>query len=237
MIKRHSVPSYEIALLILLAVLWGIPYALTKISLETIPPITLTAARVSLAAVALWVIVILSGRKLPQRDFAVRFFIQGGVACVIPYTFIALGQQTVDSGLTAILNSTAPLFVYLISVVWTHHEPMTLRRLSGAAIGLSGVVLIAGTNALTGLGRESAGQAAILIATLSSAVSVIYGRRFADTAPEVVAAGTLTCAAVVLVPACLLLEAPWHIVPSFRSVRSRDRLRICSLLSFDPNDR
>ncbi len=217
--QRQVALPLELGLLLLLGVLWGIPYALTKISLETVPPITLTAARVSLAALTLWLVVFALGRKLPRRgDFAVRLFIQSIVGCVIPYTLIALGQQSIDSGLSAILNSTAPLFVCLISVTWTHHEPMTLGRLSGISVGLGGVVLIAGASALLGLGRKSVGQGAILLATLSSAVSVIHGRRFADTAPEVVAAGMLTCAAIVLIPVCLVVETPWRTVPSVRSL-------------------
>jgi drug/metabolite transporter (DMT)-like permease len=218
--KREKTTSpLDFALLLLLGVLWGIPYALTKISLETIPPITLTAARVSLAAIALWGVAAVSGRKLPWRlDCAARLFVQGGVTCVLPYTLIALGQQSVGSALAAILNSTTALFVYLISATWTHHEPMTFGRLSGALVGLVGVVLIAGASALLGLGRESAGQAAIVIATFSTAVGVVHGRRFADLPAESVAAGMLTCAAVVLVPSCLVIEAPWHTMPSFRSV-------------------
>lgn len=212
-------PLLELGLLLLLGILSGIPYALTKVALATIPPITLTAARVSLAAAALWIIAILLGRKLPQRwDFAGRLFVQGGVACVIPYTLIAFGQQSVDSGLAAILNSSTPLFVCLISVLWTHHEPITFGRLSGVTIGLGGVVVTAGASALLGLGRETTGQAAILLATFASAVSVIYGRRFADDAPEVVAAGMLTCAAIVLVPLCVLTEAPWRAEPSAASL-------------------
>jgi drug/metabolite transporter (DMT)-like permease len=215
----QAVPPLEIGLLLLLGILWGIPYALTKIALETIPPITLVAARVSLAASALWIFAILLGRKLPQRwDFVGRLFIQGGVACVIPYTLIAFGQQSVDSALAAILNSTTPLFVCLISVMWTHHEPITFGRFFGVTVGLGGVVIIAGASALLGLGRETVGQAAIILATFSSAISVIHGRRFADVAPEVVAAGMLTCAAVVLVPLCFLVETPLQTVPSVASL-------------------
>jgi drug/metabolite transporter (DMT)-like permease len=218
--KQRKAPTpVEFAFLLLLGILWGIPYALTKISLETIPPVTLTAARVSLAAVTLWIISAVLGRGFPLRpDRVARLFIQSCVTCVVPYTFIALGQQSVSSGLTAILNSTTPLFVYLISLTWTHHETMSFQRLSGLLVGLTGVVLIAGASALLGLGGESTGQAAIMLATLSSAVGVIHGRRFSDMPPEVVAAGMLTCAALVLVPACLLLEAPYHTVPSLRSV-------------------
>src|SRR6266481_6322071 len=160
----------EIALLALLGLLWGMPYALTKIALATIPPVTLVGARVALAAIVLWIIVLFRQHSMPWRwGFVARLLIQGGVACVIPYTLIAFGQQSVDSALAAILNSTTPLFVCLISVMWTHHEPITLGRLSGVAIGLGGVVVIAGASALLGLGRETAGQAAILLATFASA--------------------------------------------------------------------
>jgi len=215
----RSVPLREFGLLLLLGFLWGIPYALTKISLESIPPVTLVAARVSLAAATLWIVAMMAGRKFPQHwAFVGRLLIQGAVACVIPYTLIAFGQQSVNSALAAILNSTTPLFVCLISLAITHHESITFERLSGITIGLGGVVLIAGTSALAGLGLETIGQAAIILATISSAVSVIHGRRFADVAPEVAAAGMLTCAAVILVPLCLLVEAPMQVVPSLASL-------------------
>jgi drug/metabolite transporter (DMT)-like permease len=213
------VSPLEIALLALLGLLWGMPYALTKIALATIPPVTLVAARVALAAALLWVVVFLRGGKMPvRRDFLAPLFVQGCVACAIPYTLIAFGQQSIDSALAAILNSTAPLFVCLISLVWTRHEALTVGRLFGVTIGLAGVVLIAGASALAGLGRGTVGQAAIVLATLSSAVSAIYGRRFATVAPEIAAAGALTAAAVVLIPLCFLVEAPLSSAPSAASL-------------------
>lgn len=214
----HTASQSEFVLLLLLGLLWGIPYALTKISLETIPPITMVAARVSVAAAVLWVVAILLGRKVPKRwDFTRHVFFQGGI-CVISYTLIAFGQRSVDSALAAILNSSTPLFVCLIGLVWAHREPMTVGRLSGAVVGLGGVVLIVGASALAGLGRPTVGQIAIILATLSSAVSVIHGRRFTEVAPEVVAAGMLTCAAIVLLPLSLVIEAPWHSAPSIASL-------------------
>jgi drug/metabolite transporter (DMT)-like permease len=149
---------------------------------------------------------------------AARLFIQAGAACIVPYTLIAFGQQSVESGFTAILNSTTPLFVCLFCVLWTHHEPMTFGRVAGMIIGLGGVVAIVGASALLGLGRQAVCQAAILLATFSSAVSVIYGRRFADYDPEIVSAGMLTWAAIVLVPFALLAERPWQTAPSVASL-------------------
>ena len=215
----HKLPSFEIGLVLLLGLLWGSPYALTKISLETIPPITLVAGRVALAAAVLWLVVIVRRHPVPQTwHFSGRLFIQGVLSCALPYTLIAFGQQTVESALTAILNSTVPLFVCFISVFWTHHESMTPRRIFGVAIGFSGVIGIVGASALFGLGQQVLGQAAITLATFSSALSVIHARRFDSVAPEVVAAGMLTSATMLLVPLCLLLEAPWQVSPSIPSL-------------------
>lgn len=213
-----TIRPHQLGLLLLLGILWGIPYGLTKVALDSIPPLTLTAARVSLAAMALWIVAFVLGRKVPKRwDFAGHVFIQGSI-CVLGYTLVALGQQSVDSGLTAILNSTTPLFVCLIGVTWTRHESITVGRLAGALIGLGGVVVIVGAGALLGIGKGTAGQAAIVLATFLSAVSVVHGRRFSAVEPELVAAGMLTCAAVVLVPISLVVEAPWRLVPSAKSL-------------------
>src|ERR1700687_4712497 len=76
--NNKTMPLFEIALLVLLGFLGGIPYALTKISLATIPPITMVAARVSLAAIVLWIVVFAFERKLPDRaELIPRFIIQG----------------------------------------------------------------------------------------------------------------------------------------------------------------
>src|SRR6202012_2042027 len=141
----NTAGPFELLLLLLLGILWGIPYALTKIALTTIPPITMVAARRSFGGNSLWIIVWLVGgqsskgwRLLPQ------LFIQGVLACLIPYTLIALGQQSVNSSLAAILNSTAPLFVCLIGLVWLPHEQLEANKWFGAVLGLCGVVMIVG---------------------------------------------------------------------------------------------
>jgi len=206
---------FEFTLLLLLGFLWGIPYALTKISLATIPPLTLVMARVVIAAIVLWAVALSQGIKVPRQQWLVgRLFVQGCIGCVIPYTLITFGQQSVHSALAAILNSTGPVFVCLINLMWLRREPETSGRVIGIAIGLGGVILIAGASALLDLGRTTLGQLAIIAATFSSAVGVIHGRRFAAIAPEVAAAGTLTWAAALLLPLCLLFESPLSSKPT-----------------------
>lgn len=217
--KINETPGrFEIVLLILLGVLWGVPYALTKIALATIPPVTMVAARVSLAAIVLWIVVLALGYEWPTRKgLVLRLFIQGCLACVLPYTLLAFGQHLVDSALAAILNSTTPIFVYIGSLASKRREAPGLGSFFGVSIGLVGVVIVAGASALSGLGHSAIGEAAIILGTVASAASVIHGRRFTDVPPLITAAGTLTAAALVLVPLCFLVEAPLRADPSLAS--------------------
>lgn len=209
----------EVSLLILLGLLWGMPFALTKISLVDITPVTLVACRVLLAAAALWLVVLVRhGTRFGWRCLRLDIFLQGMLACVVPYALITLGQRSVPSGLAAILNSTIPIFVCLISAIWFGRAVISGERLLGLALGLGGVVLIVGTDALLSGSGSMVGQLAIIVATLSSAVAAMYGRRFGGLPPEVVAAGTLASGAMVLVPLSFLLEAPLLLSPSTASL-------------------
>jgi drug/metabolite transporter (DMT)-like permease len=219
MTTHQTIRPSDLWLLVLLGFLSAIPYALTKIALTTIPPITMVAARVTLAAVALWLVLFTKNYKWPQRRGIIpRLCIQGCLACAVPYTLLAFGQRSVDSALTAILNSTTPIFVFVISLLWTRHEPLTFNRLFGLVAGLAGVIVVAGVGSLSDLGQAIFGQAAILTATAVSAGSIIHGRKFADVAAEITAAGSLTAAAIVLVPLCFIVEEPLRATPSLASI-------------------
>ena len=56
----------EYALLGLLALLWGSSYLFIGIAVETIPPVSLIALRVSIAAVVLLAIAAAQGHRLPR---------------------------------------------------------------------------------------------------------------------------------------------------------------------------
>src|SRR2546430_11755219 len=88
----------EIALLALLGLLWGMPYALTKIALATIPPVTLVAARVALAAAVLWIIVLFMGCKIPaRRGFFRGLFCQRRLRFRVSPWAYAISPQIVPS--------------------------------------------------------------------------------------------------------------------------------------------
>jgi drug/metabolite transporter (DMT)-like permease len=217
--SRTPSHALELALLAVLATLWGASYAFIKVGVATIPPVTLIAGRTLIAGALLVLIMALRGRALP-RDRATwrRFLIQACLNSVVPFTLIAWAEQTVDANLATILNSTSPIFTFLLTLAVTRHEPATARKLFGVAAGVAGITLIIGFQALDGLGSALVAQLAIVVATLCYAGAAIFGRSFKGLDPMAPAAGSLICGAIVLVPASLIVDRPWMLAPSMSSL-------------------
>lgn len=211
--------TFEYVLLLVLATLWGASYSLIKVGVETIPPVTLIAGRTLIAAALLLAVVRWRGLALP-RDGATwrRFLVQACLNSAIPFTLIAWGEQRVDAGLATVLNSTAPIFVFLLTAAITRHEPVTLRRLLGVISGMAGVCLIIGAEALSGFGEQLLAPLAIVAAAVCYAGAAIFGKAFKDLDPILPAAGSLICGAALLLPASLVIEQPWTLAPSRDSV-------------------
>jgi len=210
---------FDLALLLALATLWGASYTLIKIGVATIPPITFIAARTLIAGGILFAILRLRGLKLPNdRATWKRFMFQACLNSVIPFTMIAWAEQSVDAGLATILNSTSPIFTFLLTVFLTQHEPATARKLFGVVSGIIGICLIVGVEALNGLGRDLWAQLAIVAATVSYACAAIFGRSFKGLDPMMPAAGSLICGTAILLLLSLIIDQPWTLTPSIESV-------------------
>jgi drug/metabolite transporter (DMT)-like permease len=129
---QHNI-VFESALLCLLALLWGSSYLLIKVAVETIPPITLIAIRVFIAAIFLSAIVIWKGERLPRDGKTWRLLlVQSFLTSIGAWTVLAWGQQFVDSALASVLNSTSPVFVFLITFFFTRQETTSWLKLFGA---------------------------------------------------------------------------------------------------------
>lgn len=217
--KKQENRAYELALLGLLAGLWGSSYLLIKIAVATIPPITLVAMRVSIAAVFLLMVMRYQGARFPKDWSTWRMLlILAFFNSIASWTLLAWGQQHVGSGLAGVLTSTSPIFVFFITLLFTRHEAVTTWKLAGALLGVLGVVLIVGLDALRGIGQQIAGQFAILLGALLYAGAAIYGTRFSSISPTVTAAGTMIWATVCLGPLSLVVDRPWAWNPSASSI-------------------
>lgn len=227
----------ELALLGLLALLWGSSYLFIKVAVAEIPPVTLIAVRVTIAAVFLFAVLSLRNDRLPRDGRTWRMLLlQSVFNSTAAWTLLAWGQQHVDSGLASVLNSTSPIFVFLFTVLVTRHEATSVLKLFGACLGLLGVTMIVGVDALAGLGQQVAGQLAAIAGAILYACAAIYGKRFSHISATATAAGTMICASAVLVPASLMLEQPWTLMPSAKAVAAASALSVlctgCALLIY-----
>ena len=217
--RKTPHPARELALLLALATLWGASYSFIRIGVATIPPVTLIAARTLIAGGLLLAVIRIRGRSLPA-DAATwrRFLFQACLNSVIPFTLIAWGERTVDAGLATILNSTSPIFAFLLTALITRHEPATARKLFGVVAGIAGTGLIVGAQALAGVGTALLAQLAIVVATICYAGAAIFGRTFKGLDPIMPAAGSLISGAIILTPASLLIDRPWTLSPAAPSM-------------------
>lgn len=210
----------EIALLICLAVLWGSSYLWIKIAVSTIPPFTLIATRVSVAAIVLIAVVLWFRYPLPDdaktwRQLTVQAFLNSTGA----WTILAWGQQFVDSGLAGVLNSTSPLFVLLFTLLWTRHEPVTAAKVAGALLGIAGILAIVGFDVLRGLGQQVMAQVAVLLGAAMYAAAAINGKqKFNHLHPTATAAGTMICASACLLPLSIVVDRPWTLTPPVEAI-------------------
>ena len=228
---RSEAPAVaiELALLALLATLWGGSYTFIKLGVATIPPVTLIAARTLIAGLLLLVVMHGRGLRLP-RDAATwrRFLFQACLNSVIPWTLIAWAERSLDAGLATILNSTSPIFAFLLTLTVARHEAIGARKLFGVAVGMAGICLIVGVQALAGLGERLAAEIATVVATICYAGGAIFSRGFKGLDPMVPAAGSLLCGAAILVPLSLVMDRPWIAAPSMTSLLSLLALAVFS---------
>ena len=211
--------SSELGLLLLLATAWGASYTFLKIAVATIPPITLIAGRTLIAGVLLVVIMHWRGVKWPTDAVSWRrFLFQACLNSVIPWTMVAWGAQTLDAGVATILNSTAPIFTFILTVAVTRHEAVTSRKLVGVIAGMAGICLIVGVQALDGFGEQLIAQIICVLAAVCYAGAAIFGRNFGGLDPMAPAAGSLLCGAAILIPISLVVDRPWTLAPSMNSL-------------------
>lgn len=207
------------AVLVGVSAMLGSAFSFTGVAVAHIPPVSVAAGRAVLAAIALWVILRISGGRLPAPGQAWRpIAIVGVTTGAIPYVCLAWGQMYVQSSLAGILFGAVPLFTLVIAHFQTHDDRMTPLRIAGIVAGFAGVGTIIGPVALGGFDGLLLGEALILAGAACYGFGSVYTRSNAHHAPLAMALGQNLCAAAILVPLSLVIDAPWRLSPGMESL-------------------
>jgi len=99
----------EWLLIVVLSVLWGGSFFFVEVSVSALTPLTIVALRVGLAAIALNVVLVITGARIPKdRRLWSAFLGMGLLNNMIPFSLIVWGQLHITSGLASILNASTP---------------------------------------------------------------------------------------------------------------------------------
>ncbi len=137
-------------LLLLLGLIWGMPYLFIRIAVATFEPTTLVLLRVVLAGVIL-IPVALARRQLSalrgRMGWVILFaLMEIGIAWVL----INLGERELTSSLTALVIATVPTIGAIAARVAGVGDRLTGTRLVGLALGFVGVALLVGFDVASG---------------------------------------------------------------------------------------
>lgn len=190
-----------------------------KVGVETIPPMTLAAGRLVLAAIMLTVFAVSAGDFIPMtlKVWGICLFI-GFFGNALPYTLIGWGELRIDSGLAAILMGIVPITTAVLAHVFTPDEPLSLWRLTGILVGFAGLIVLVGWQSIIGLRTDVFYELAVLLGALCYALTNIFARRHAYLPGRVLAAGATMAGALIILPMSLAYERPWNLAPSLESV-------------------
>lgn len=158
-----------------LSLLWGASYLFIKVAGRDIQPATMMLIRVVVAGAALALLLARRGELRGLLEAPRGAYVLGLFNSAIPFTLIAWGERHISSGLAAVANASVPIFVALLAVRFRPDErPRGLRAL-GVFLGIGGVALLTGVSPGGGwLGV--AGTAAVVLASISYAISTLYGQ-------------------------------------------------------------
>jgi drug/metabolite transporter (DMT)-like permease len=191
-------------MLLALAGLWGASFMFIKICVRELAPTTLVCLRLGIGAVALapFAVARLGVPRLVRetRSSLGPLVVVGLVNSSIPITSISWAEKRLDSGLTAVIQASAPLFTALLALRFSRSEVVTGGRLVGLLVGFGGVALLVGAQP----SGDIVAALAVTFAALCYAIAALYSARtLAGVPPLVTTVVALAAAALSLLPFAL----------------------------------
>lgn len=162
---------------IALALIWGLSFAFIKQGLTALSPLQVTAARMSLGALVV-VIVLLVTRTFPRASPTEwrHLVVVGVVGLALPFALIAFAETRVTSILAGLLNAATPLFTAVfITLLVPKERPHRLQAV-GLLVGFVGIGVLVGVWNVGGAGFDAVGVGAMIAATVCYGFGTSFGR-------------------------------------------------------------
>jgi drug/metabolite transporter (DMT)-like permease len=174
-----------------LAAIWGASFLFMRLAVVEFGVAATAAARVMIAAGFLLPLMLWKGHGAAFRQHGWKACLVGVVNSAIPFLLFSFALLSITTGLSAILNATAPLFGALVAWLWLKDRP-TGSRVLGLVIGFFGVAMLAWDEA--SFKPDASGIApawavlACLLATVCYGIAPSATKRYLHGVPPLVTA-------------------------------------------------
>ena len=172
----HALTRKQLALLVLLTLIWGVNWPIMKFGVTGFPPLTFRTLSMWLGLPVLALVLV--WRRVPFR-VGREHWRQLAVLTVFNmlfwHTLIILAVQSLSSGRAAILGYTMPIFSAVLGAIW-FGQRLAGRAWLGVAAAALGVLLLL-WHEITALSGRPAGVAMMLVAAAGWAVGTQLMRR------------------------------------------------------------
>jgi drug/metabolite transporter (DMT)-like permease len=141
--NQTPLPWRPLLLALLVIVAWGCSFAVTRVTVQEIPPFTLAFLRFALAALLMWPLARRHRQVTVARKDRRALFLLGFVGVTLYFGFENLGLKYTTATHGALIVATIPLTTEVANAFLKRRLPKPLV-LAGLLIALSGVVLLVG---------------------------------------------------------------------------------------------
>ena len=164
--------------LLALYIVWGSTYLAIRFSVETIPPFLHASLRFLISGAILFIWRRSAGDPAPTLNNWKSTAIVGTALLLGGNGLVAWAEQSVPSGIAALMISTSPFWLVLFESLRTGGAKPTWQSIAGLIVGFAGVFILIGPAEITG-GEgsfDTFGIALLLFAPLFWSLGSIYAR-------------------------------------------------------------
>lgn len=164
--------------LLALYIVWGSTYLAIRFSVETIPPFLHAALRFLISGAILYIWRRAAGDPAPSAGNWRSTAIVGAALLLGGNGLVAWAEQTVPSGIAALLITTSPFWLVLFEALRAGGTKPTWQAILGLVIGFAGVFILIGPAEITG-GEgsfDTFGVILLLFAPLFWSMGSIYAK-------------------------------------------------------------
>lgn len=157
-------------------IVWGSTYLAIKYAVLSFPPLLMAAMRFFLAGWVMFTIGKIRGEKwlLPGDR---RIAAISGALLVLGNGFVCIAEQTIPSGLTAIIIGTTPIFMMLLNWFFFERVVPNFRQVVGVIVSFAGIILLTKSDLAQANLSQVTGITLLAIAILSWAIGTLMQRR------------------------------------------------------------